>query len=296
MRAASCLCAALLCPAFAQIPPPSLSFEVASVKLHPAGGSEANASSQTGGPGTSDPGQITVVNRTLHRLLIDSFVIKGYQLQAPESLDSARYDIVAKVPTGATKHDAHVMMQNLLIERLKLKLHHEPRVLPVYALVVAKSGTKLVASSESPVSSAASGIVPSSAGKPKIDKDGFPIEQIDPVKGGIVMSAGNGGAIKVTAVKQTMAQLISMLAGETDRAIVDMTGLSGKYDFSMTFGGQWRRANADGSSDLTAGVFEGDGPPIFEAIEKQLGLKLESRKISVDMLIVDSGAKTPVEN
>jgi len=294
MRAIIYVCAALLCPVFAQTPAPHLSFEVASVKLHSSDGPESNASLQSGGPGTSDPGQITVVNRALHRLLIDSFGIKGYQLEVPDSLDSARYDIVAKVPAGVTKKDAHLMMQNLLIERLKLKLHHESRVLPVYGLVISKGGPKLEVSAEGPAPAAASGAAPQ--GKPGIDGDGFPIEQIDPVRGGIFLSSGNAGTLKITAARQTMAQFISMLSGQTDRAIVDMTGLNGKYNFAVTFGGQWRRANADGSSDLAAGIFEGDGPPIFEALEKQLGLKLEPRKISVDMLIVDSGEKTPVEN
>jgi uncharacterized protein (TIGR03435 family) len=186
------------------------------------------------------------------------------------------------------------MMQNLLIERLKLKLHHESRVLPVYGLVISKGGPKLEVSAEEPAPAAASGAAPQ--GKPGIDGDGFPIEQIDPVRGGTFLSSGNAGTLKITAARQTMAQFISMLSGQTDRAIVDMTGLNGKYNFAVTFGGQWRRANADGSSDLAAGIFEGDGPPIFEALEKQLGLKLEPRKISVDMLIVDSGEKTPVEN
>jgi uncharacterized protein (TIGR03435 family) len=75
-------------------------------------------------------------------------------LEVPGSLDSARYDIVAKVPAGATKRDARVMMQNLLIERLKLKLHHEPRVLPVYALIVSK-GFDLTPDAKSSVAVAA---------------------------------------------------------------------------------------------------------------------------------------------
>src|SRR5580704_4948987 len=115
MRAIVCLCAVLVCPSFAQNP---LSFEVATVKLHPPG-PEGSATTQTGGPGTGDPTRITIVNRTLHRLLIEAYVLKGYQLQDPPTLDQIRYDVTAVVPAGATEEDARVMMQNLLIERLK---------------------------------------------------------------------------------------------------------------------------------------------------------------------------------
>jgi len=204
MRAIACLCAVLVCPSFAQSPPDLVSFEVATVKLHPPGSPEGTSTTQTGGPGTSAPGRITITNRTLHRLLIEAFVLKGFQLQDPPSLDQVRYDIVAKVPAGATEKDIRVMMQNLLIERLKLKIRHEHQIVPVWALLVAKGGPKFKPSGETAM---ASGAVAPVGGKPRIDADGFPLEPIDPAKPGIFRSANNSGDLKITAVQQTMAQL-----------------------------------------------------------------------------------------
>jgi len=155
MRNIACLWAVLVCPIFAQNPQDLLSFEVATLKLHPPGSPEGTSTTQSGGPGTSDPGRITIVNRTLHRLLIEAYVLKGYQLQDPPSLDQVRYDIVAKVPAGATAEDARIMMQNLLIERLKLKIRREHQVVPVWALVVAKGGPKFKPSSETAAASRA---------------------------------------------------------------------------------------------------------------------------------------------
>jgi uncharacterized protein (TIGR03435 family) len=298
MRAIACICAALVGTTFAQTPQDLISFEVATVKLHPPGSPEGISTTQSGGPGTNDPGRITIVNRTLHRLLIESFVLKGYQLQDPPSLDQVRYDIVAKVPPGATEQDVRVMMQNLLIERLKLKIRHEHEIVPVWALVVGKGGPKFKASGETaPAGDAASPVT----GKPRIDPDGFPIESTDHAKPGIFRSTNNSGSLKITAVRQTMAQFVSALFGQTDHPIMDLTGLDGKYDFSVVFGAHWK---TELSNMPTEGQGSGapmelrpaDGPSIFEAVKEQLGLKLEPRKMPADLVIVDSGQKTPVEN
>ena len=228
MRAIVCLWAVLTSPSFAQTPQDSASFEVATVKLHPPGSPEGIATTQSGGPGTSDPGRITIINRTLHRLLIEAFVLKGYQLQDPPDLDQVRYDIVAKVPAGATAQDAHVMMQNLLIERLKLKIRHEHQLRQVWALLAGKGGPKFKPSAETATASDAE---PPVTGKPRIGSDGFPIMPIDRVNGGIFRSMNGSGDLKLTAVKQTMAQFVSALFGQTDHPIMDLTGLDGKVRF-----------------------------------------------------------------
>jgi uncharacterized protein (TIGR03435 family) len=266
------------------------------MKLHPPGSPEGIATTQTGGPGTSDPGRITIVNRTLHRLLIEAFVLKGYQLQDPPSLDQVRYDIVAKIPPGATAQDARVMMQNLLIERLKLKIRHEHQIVPVWALIVGKGGPKFKPSSETAAAGNAEAPVD---GKPRIDHDGFPIEPINRVNGGIFRSMNGSGDLKLTAVKQTMAQFVSALFGQTDHPIMDLTGLDGKYDFSVIFGARWKMELANMPSDAAnPGVPAelADGRSIFQAVQEQLGLKLEPRKMPADLVIVDSGQRTPVEN
>ncbi len=291
MRAIACLGAVLAVTGFAQAPQDSRSFEVATMKLHLPGGPEGNTTTQTGGPGSSDPGRITIINRTLHRLMTESFELKGYQLQDPPSLDQVRYDIVAKVPAGATEHDVHVMMQNLLIERLKLKIRREHQVEQVWALLVGKGGPKFKASDETPLKSDAGAAV---GNKPRIDAEGFPVEEH--TAPGIYRSANGSGDIRITAVRQTMGQFVSALFGQTDHPIRDMTGLDGKYDFSVIFGARWKMelANMPSEPDTPGGA--ADSLSIFQALQKQLGLKLEARKLPADLVIVDSGQKTPVEN
>ena len=258
MRAAAFLCALFAFESFAQ------TFEVATMRLHPPGSPEGTATTQTGGPGTSDPTRITIINRTLHRLLIESYGLVGYQLKDPPDLDQVRYDIVAKIPPGATAQELRVMMQGLLIERLQLKVRHEHQVVPIYALLIGKRGPKFKPSSE----------------------------PIDPAKQGMSRSSTSPGLVKLAAVGQTIPQLVSALFQQTDHPIMDMTGLTGKYDFTITF--MSRRSN-----ELSAAPPDGrveDAPTIFQAVQDQLGLKLEARKMPVDLVIVDSGRKVPIEN
>jgi len=238
-------------------------FEVATMKLHPPGSPEGIATTQTGGPGTSDPARISIINRTLHRLLIESYDLVGYQLKDPPELDQIRYDVIAKIPPGATQQDVRVMLQNLLIERLQLRVRHENQVVPVYALLIAKGGPKFKPSSE----------------------------PIDPAKQGLSRS-NRAGAIKIGAVGQTIPQLVAALFQQTDHPIMDLTGLAGKYDFTLTFSSRSSNELSSASPD----VHGPNDPAIFQALPEQLGLKLEARKMPVDLVIVDSGRKIPVEN
>jgi len=198
------------------------------------------------------------------RLLIESFGLVGYQLKDPPDLDQVRYDVVAKVPPGATAQEVRVMMQNLLMERLQLKIRHEHQVVPVYALLIGKRGPKFKPSSE----------------------------PIDPAKQGLSRSSTGPGVVKLAAVGQTIPQLVSALFQQTDHPIMDMTGLSGKYDYTLTFAS--RRSNE--LSAMSPDPRVDDAPTIFQAVQDQLGLKLEARKMPVDLVIVDSGHKIPVEN
>ena len=78
-----------------------------------------------GGPGTPDPGRYTTSNMTLKGLLVSAYDVKAYQITGPAWIETERYDIVAKVPAGATKEQFRVMLQNLLAERFKIELHRE---------------------------------------------------------------------------------------------------------------------------------------------------------------------------
>src|SRR5262249_53170085 len=130
-----------------------------------------------GGPGTPDPGQITWPGATLKGLITAAYNVKPYQVNGPSWIENERYDIVAKVPAGATKEQGRVMWQNLLAERLGMKVHHESKEFSVDDLVVARGGPKLkeyVADPNAPPPPAPGTLVPLPPGPPKVDKNGFP--------------------------------------------------------------------------------------------------------------------------
>ena len=121
-----------------------LEFEVASIKPSPLPARGVIRIGPQGGPGSGDPGRVTYTFSTIRDLMVDAYSVKRYQISGgPKWLDSERFDIVAKVPVGATKEQVKVMLQNLLAERFKLTLHRETKELPVYALVVGAKGPKL---------------------------------------------------------------------------------------------------------------------------------------------------------
>jgi uncharacterized protein (TIGR03435 family) len=307
------------CAAFAQTAENSPTFEVASVK--PAAPITGNRISvmMRGGPGTPDPGQITYSNVTVKNVLMNAYGVKGFQISGPSWLDSERYDIVAKLPRGATKAEFMVMLQNLLAERFKLTLHREKKDLPMYALVVGKNGPKMKESADDPApkegdapKSGGPADGPAVMGRMAMGKDGFPV--LPPGAGGrgsTAMMLVNGNA-RMTANGQTMAGLAEMLSGQLDLPVVDMTGLTGKYDYTLYFAPEGGMALKAGMLALPpAGPPPGEGGPgmpmasapdgqsspnLLAALQEQLGLKLEQRKGPVDLLVIDHLEKAPVEN
>ncbi|HEY6340986.1 MAG TPA: TIGR03435 family protein [Bryobacteraceae bacterium] len=296
---------ALRLAAFGQAVP---SFEVAVVK--PAGpptGWNAPRGIE-GGRGTDDPGRISYSHLTLRTLLWAAYGVTDFQISGPAWLASELYDILANVPQGASEEQVAVMLQNLLADRFQLILHHEKRDLAVYVLVIGDGGAKLKQSEDalgkddSSLTSAAGGQPQGDVrpAKPKRDKYGF---------GGAVPTGLEGrtamyrmfGNQRLTAYKLSMGRLaVDWLAPEVGRPVVDMTGLKGNYDFTMTFlaergprplGNGGDPGNPVGNApDVVA------APNIFAAIQGQIGLKLESRRLPVDVLVVDKANKVPTEN
>src|SRR5262245_56902879 len=137
------------CAVFAQNRLPS--FEAASIKPSapmPVGGFKPGSRlvcplTGCGGPGTSDPERIRVPSISLKSLVQTAHNVRPYQIEGPSWLESGRFDIEATIHPGATKDEANLMLQKLLVDRFQLKLHRETRELPIYALVVAKSGPLL---------------------------------------------------------------------------------------------------------------------------------------------------------
>jgi len=199
-----------------------MEFEVASVKpAAPQAGARVLIGRQ-GGPGTPDPTRITYTNTALKQFILVAYNLKPYQITGPDWLDTERFDIVAKVPAGATKEQANVMMQNLLVDRFKLSFHTVTKELPLYELVVGKNGHKLkppVKDTSAAAPSPDSG--PGRGGPPPLGKDGFPV--IPPGGRGMMMMS-MGGPLKIAANLQSMTDLADMLANQVGTPVVDKTG------------------------------------------------------------------------
>ena len=270
------VCASML---LAQAPDPTPRFEVASVKpVVPGPGPMSVA--WRGGPGSSDPTQFTATNMTLFAIVTHAYDVPGFRLSAPSWLSSERFNIVAKVPPGATSDQFRVMLQTLLVDRFNLVAHRETRQAPVYALVIDRGGLKMKASAQSAP-------VDASQGTPAMGKDGFPI--IPPGWKGLWRNF-NHDHFLIQARQQTTADLAELLSEQLDRPVTDATGLQATYDYTLEFAPT--EPNAAPPADDSE---SGDSVSIFTAL-KRLGLKLEPRKAPVEMVVMDSIAKTPSAN
>ncbi len=312
-------------------------FEVASIK--PAAPQPAGMLRimMRGGPGTPDPGQLTYSNVTLKNILMNAYDVKNYQIEGPGWLDSERYDIVAKIPKGATKEQFRLMLQNLLAERFKVGLHHETKEMPIYSLVVGKNGPKMKESVEEPAATdgagkdggpaagGATGAPPpppppeaalghATPGRISVGKDGMPRLPGGMPKGAMAVMM-SGGRLRMASNGQTMAGLINMLANQLGRPVVDNTGLTGKYDFTLDFapeeGGRMMgpmgampppamapgHMGEGGGGGLAASTPDAQSAPsLFTAVQEQLGLRLEPKKGPVELLVIDRAEKVPTED
>jgi uncharacterized protein (TIGR03435 family) len=290
-------------PLFCQTAPP-LAFEVASVK--PAAqqpGGRGGMIRIQGGPGTRDPGRITYTNVPLAFLLTIAYDVKNFQLKAPAWMDTEHYDVTAKVPEGATKEQTAVMLQNLIADRFQLILHHETKEMSGYELTLAKTGSKLKESAPEDPAASQPGPPPSGPsgppGPPKRDANGFP--QLAG-RGMLVLMemSPKGPVAKMNARSQPLSELIRMLASQLRAPIADKTGMTAKYDFTLEYapdmagmGGPPPPGSAPASGPAAT---DESGPDVMTAIREQLGLKLDSKKLSVDLLVIDKAEKVPTEN
>jgi uncharacterized protein (TIGR03435 family) len=273
--------------------PASPTFEVASIK--PAAPQEMGRmmTGMSGGPGTRDPTQVSFINANLKMILTQAYDVQNFQVTGPAFLDTEPFDITAKLAPGTSKADFRLMLQNLLAERFKVVLHKESKEAPIYALVVTKGGPKM---KESEKIDPAAGDAPPPA-SPTMGKDGRP--QMGRGGRGMRVMMGPKG-LHLQAVQSTMDQLCHMLSSQLGRPVVDMTGLKAEYDYTLDFSPE----GLGGMRGMGPGPLSGkEGPEggpegtvsIFTAVQ-DLGLKLESRKGPVDLIIVDSAEKTPTEN
>jgi uncharacterized protein (TIGR03435 family) len=261
--------------AVAQSPGTGLTFDVASVRVHPAGPSTAPLGFR-GGPGTNDPGQWTCTGCQLTTLFLQGYNVTFNRIVGPDWIRTERYDVAVKIPAGTTKEQFAIMLQNLLKDRFHLAAHHESREEAVYDLLIARGGSKL---QNAAPANPADGPFRVSA----VDANGFPDL---PAGRPFTMTRFAAGRNLLAMRMKPIADLALMIEGVVGRPVVDKTGLTGMYDLKLEFA---QGLSADATQD-------GAAPIIFDAVEKQLGLKLESARGPVDHFVVEHVERVPTEN
>jgi uncharacterized protein (TIGR03435 family) len=252
----ACLIAAV---ALAQAPAERPRFEVASIKLHPGIGNLVHIQPLPGG-------RLVVENFSLKFLIQTAYGGDASQiLGGPDWIGSDRYDIEAKAEGNASgKQMTGPMLQTLLEDRFKLSTHREIRQLPIYELTLAKGGVRMrhaTAGACIPFSMDSAPWPTPAPGEPLPNFCGFRGFGVE----------GLNRKLEMAGV--TMTELASALSrSELRRKIIDRTGLADAFDVHMTWS-----LDSPSSAD----------PSLFTAIQEQLGLKLESAKGPVEVLVID---------
>ncbi len=281
--------------AAAQAPQPPAdapAFEVATVKPNNSGDGRVMMQNQ--------PGRYVATNVTLRLLIRNAYQLQDFQITGgPGWMASDHFDINAKVPDeframappapGAGPGPLQLMIRALLTERFKLAIHNETKDAPIYALILARADGKLGPGlKKSSVDCAAL----FAAGRARGGAMPPPPQPGERMQCGMRIGPGNlmGGG----ALMPQFANTLGMFAG---RIVVDRTGLEGPYDVDLTWTpDQMPRPAGDGPPPQINGVaIDPNGPSLFTAVQEQLGLKLDSQRGPVEMIVVDRAEK-PVEN
>lgn len=180
------------------------------------------------------------------------------------------------------------MLRNLLAERFQLKFHRETRELPGYTLVAVKKGPKLKDAPALPGGAADDSAKPAL----KLGADGY---FLPPDRPGIFVQMTRPPGARMVARKTTMAELTELLQRQMKRPVTEATGLSGKYDFTLDYSTEGMDLGR-GPIPVSSGRESEPPQDIIAAMQSQLGLKLEPRKIPVEVLVIDQAAKVPTEN
>jgi len=261
-----------------------------------------------------DAARVDIGYLSLADLIPIAFKVKPYQVSGPDWMNVQRFDILAKLPEGATKEQMPEMLQALLVERFQLKVHHETRDQNVYGLVANKGALKIKESepdSSTPPGEGQRGGATISLGngsQVRVDQ-GRGATISTPENGTMKVTPGPDGAMHMEMSKMSMAQFSETLARFVDRPVIDMTELKGNYQVALDLPMDvlLNMARAAGVGIPNIGALGGRGEPgrvdasdpssgaIFRSVQ-QLGLRLEPRKSPMDLIVVDHVEKMPSEN
>ena len=242
-------------------------FEVASVK--------PSAPDYAGGMMISGPApeQFRTVNAPLERIILYAFGRRDYQLLgAPDWIRSERFDITAKYPADFLPAQVPAMVRALLEDRFKLKTHIDTREGPVYALVLVRADGKLGPDLK----------------RADVDCEAERARQtgtriITPGTPCSALQWGEGPNRLIWGGNRTMAQIAAMLSAPAGRDVLDRTGLTGTFDARL----RWR-PDAGLVAGADAQIPQDGSVSLFTAVQEQLGLKLESSRAPLEVLVIDS--------
>jgi uncharacterized protein (TIGR03435 family) len=266
---------ALSCAAIGQTKP---QFEVASIK--------PSASTIPGGQIQWNAGSLRVTNMTLKELVQQAWDVQDFQVAGAAGwIDSTRFNISAKPSARTTNWKENApLLQSLLADRFQLVVRRETREMPVYALVLARKDGKLGPQ-----------MIESKEGSCETYDAEHPMPRPQPgkpVAPGCGMITQRMGQIRTAAFP--VENLAGPLAGLVGRTVIDKTGLTGRFDMVVDY-----TADDYQLAQWPAGVprpeFATGGPALFTALQEQLGLKLESQKGPVEVLVIEKAEK-PSEN
>jgi uncharacterized protein (TIGR03435 family) len=255
-------------------------FEVASVKPNRSGGPAR--------PIATQGGRLTIVNLPLREIIRAAYQVADYQLLGgPDWIRSTRFDVTAKAEQNlppfppppafnAPNHPALPMLRALLAERFKLVVHHESRTLPIFALELARPGGPLGPQLERSAVDCTAVL----AARSVAQQAGSAAAAPRPGQASVCGVVGSPG--RLAADSQSMSQLVEILSGWAGRTVVDRTGLTGLFTFTLEFA-----AEQTPSSPQTDPAGAEPRPSFFTAVREQLGLKLESTKGPLDVLVID---------
>lgn len=275
--------------------PPAVgpAFEVASIKPNTSGDGRVMMENQ--------PGRYIATNVSLRLLIRNAYQLQDSQITGgPGWVSADRFDINAKVPDefrgmtppapGSGPSPLALMIRALLAERFKLVIHNETKDAPIYALVLARGDGRLgPALKRSETDCGAT--FGAGRGRGPMPPPGPPVPgELMPC--GIRIGPGNmavGGA-----PLSQVANSLGMFAG---RIVLDRTGLTGNYDFSLTWTPDQMPQRPPGAPDplINSVAVDPNGPSLFTAVQEQLGLKLDSQRGPVDVVVIDRAEK-PVED
>jgi len=296
---------------FGQAPAPPVSFEVASIKAAQAITPAMFTSGKLHVGMSVDGARVDIGYMSLAELIPMAFKVKSYQVSGPEWIKAQRFDILAKMPEGATKEQVPEMLQALLEERFQLKVHRENREYAVYGLMVGKGGSKLKESTESDqpaVDTPTPGVFIGTGGNElRVNAGRGGAAVISSQAGTTKVAPGTDGQMHLKMSKVAMPAFAEMLTRFVDRPVIDMTELKGNYqvalDLSMDalfnaarFAGVGMPVpGGRGEPGRPVDASDPSGSSIFASVQ-QLGLRLEPHKAPYDFIVIDHVERMPTEN